>query len=176
MQTGAYEAKILSGSLEGVTGGAKGFYEIDYFDIEVKDSQSSAIPVGSDKSAFVIVVAGTGEVAGEKVVRGDLPILTSGDSIELTGGENLRVIVVAGAPIAEPVARYGPFVMNTAEEIGRRLKTTRRVSFRRRREGCCTHNSYRRFSSSFRLFAYLLMDFQRAFSIALAFIVCLSDK
>jgi redox-sensitive bicupin YhaK (pirin superfamily) len=50
-------------------------------------------------------------------VRGDLPILTSGDSIELTGGENLRVIVVAGAPIAEPVARYGPFVMNTAEEI-----------------------------------------------------------
>lgn len=117
VQTGAYEARILSGSLEGVNGGAKGFYEIDYFDIEVKDGQSAAIPVGSDKSAFVIVVAGTGEVAGEKVVRGDLPILTSGDSVELKGGQNFRVIVVAGAPIGEPVARYGPFVMNTAEEI-----------------------------------------------------------
>jgi redox-sensitive bicupin YhaK (pirin superfamily) len=60
------KAKILSGSLEGVTGGAKGFYEIDYFDIEVKDGQSAEIPVAADKSAFVIVVAGTAKLRAKK--------------------------------------------------------------------------------------------------------------
>ncbi len=117
VQTGAYEAKILSGSLEGVGGTAKGFYEIDYFDIEVKNGESAPIPIAAGRSAFVIIVAGAGEVAGEKVVRGDLPILTDGDSVDLKGEKDFRVIVVAGEPIKEPVARYGPFVMNTAEEI-----------------------------------------------------------
>jgi quercetin 2,3-dioxygenase len=117
VQTDAYEAKILSGTLDGVTGGARGFYDIDYFDIEVTNGKTAEIAISADKSAFVIVVAGTGEVAGDKVTRGDLPILTDGDSVELKGSVNFRVIVVAGKPINEPVARYGPFVMNTAEEI-----------------------------------------------------------
>jgi quercetin 2,3-dioxygenase len=117
VQTDAYEAKILSGTLDGVTGGARGFYDIDYFDIEVKNGKSADIPVSADKSAFVIVVAGAGKVAGDKVARGDLPILTQGDSVTIKGEEGFRVIVVAGKPIGEPVARYGPFVMNTSQEI-----------------------------------------------------------
>jgi len=45
-------------------------------------------------------------------------ILTDGDSVELTGGANGgRVILLAGRPLLEPIVQYGPFVMNTREEI-----------------------------------------------------------
>ena len=63
------------------------------------------------------MVAGSGEISGQKISRGDLPILGSGDVIQFKADEELRVIIVAGKPIKEPVARYGPFVMNTPQEI-----------------------------------------------------------
>ena len=113
----AYTAKILSGNLGGVQGGARDFYPIDYFDLQFKAGQSAEIPVAAEKAAFVIVVSGSGEIAGQKVVRGDLPILGDGEIIPFIAGDDFRVIVVAGKPIAEPIARYGPFVMNTAQEI-----------------------------------------------------------
>lgn len=116
-ENSAYTAKVLSGTLGGVQGGARDFYPIDYFDVQFKPGQSAEIPVAADKAAFVIIVSGSGEIAGQKVVRGDLPILSDGDTIQFTAGDEFRVIIVAGKPIAEPVARYGPFVMNTAQEI-----------------------------------------------------------
>ena len=45
-------------------------------------------------------------------------MLTDGDSVELSGGaRGGRVILLAGRPLLEPIAQYGPFVMNTREEI-----------------------------------------------------------
>ena len=45
-------------------------------------------------------------------------ILSDGDAVELTGGpEGGRVILLAGRPLLEPIVQYGPFVMNTREEI-----------------------------------------------------------
>jgi len=117
VETESYAAKVLSGSLGGVQGGARNFYPIDYFDVQFKPGQSAEIPVAADRSAFVIVVAGSGEISGQKISRGDLPILGSGDVIQFKADEELRVIIVAGKPIKEPVARYGPFVMNTPQEI-----------------------------------------------------------
>ena len=117
VETESYAAKVLSGSLGGVQGGARNFYPSDYFDVQFKPGQSAEIPVAADRSAFVIVVAGSGEISGQKISRGDLPILGSGDVIQFKADEELRVIIVAGKPIKEPVARYGPFVMNTPQEI-----------------------------------------------------------
>jgi redox-sensitive bicupin YhaK (pirin superfamily) len=48
----------------------------------------------------------------------EIAVLSDGDVVTLTGGdEGGRCILVAGRPIREPIARYGPFVMNTREEI-----------------------------------------------------------
>lgn len=56
-------------------------------------------------------------MAGETIEKHHLAILTDGDSVQLSSREGGRMILVAGRPIGEPVARYGPFVMNTFEEI-----------------------------------------------------------
>ncbi|GAB4443004.1 MAG: pirin family protein [Turneriella sp.] len=117
VETEAYTAKVLSGSLGGVQGAARGFYPIDYFDVKFKPGHSAEIPVAASHSAFVIIVAGSGDIADRKVARGDLAILGDGNAIGIKANEELRVIIVAGEPIKEPVARYGPFVMNTPQEI-----------------------------------------------------------
>lgn len=113
----AYRAKILSGSLGGLSGAARGFYDIDYFDVEFKPGKTADIAIATDKAAFLIIVSGEGQLGAETLVRGDLAILTEGEQLKLTASDEFRVIVVAGKPIAEPIARYGPFVMNTQQEI-----------------------------------------------------------
>jgi redox-sensitive bicupin YhaK (pirin superfamily) len=60
-----------------------------------------------------------GEGAGAvPVVAGELAVLGPGDEVRLTGrADRTRLILVAGRPLREPVARYGPFVMNTQAEL-----------------------------------------------------------
>ena len=50
-------------------------------------------------------------------------MLSDGDSVELTGGpDGSRVILLAGRPLLEPIVQYGPFVMNTREEIEQAIR------------------------------------------------------
>jgi hypothetical protein len=93
--------------------------------------QDWTLEVGSDVSialdngerALVYVFSGSARVGdGAKLVRdGQLAILGAGDVVRLRGPEQTdapaRVLLLAGTPIGEPVARYGPFVMNTREQI-----------------------------------------------------------
>ena len=52
------------------------------------------------------------------VQRGQMAVLGQGDHLELiAGSEGARLLLIAGLPLKEPVARYGPFVMNTPQEI-----------------------------------------------------------
>ena len=55
---------------------------------------------------------------GKPLARGELGVLTDGDSIRVEAtGEDARVLIVAGRPIGEAIAQYGPFVMNTPAEL-----------------------------------------------------------
>jgi redox-sensitive bicupin YhaK (pirin superfamily) len=57
-------------------------------------------------------------VGGERLQRSELGVLSDGEQLQLTGGDKpARLLVVAGRPLQEPVARYGPFVMNTQAQI-----------------------------------------------------------
>jgi quercetin 2,3-dioxygenase len=79
-----------------------------------------ALPAGHSAFAYVFereVAIGPADDAVE-LVRGQLAVLGDGDRLELRGGpQGGRLILVAGQPLREPVARYGPFVMNTQAEI-----------------------------------------------------------
>ena len=96
-----------------------------YLDVTLDRGSQFAHPLPESHSAFVFVYEGSvrvGEGAAAKEVRaGELAVLAEGGEVRLSGVDSgsapSRLILVAGRPLREPVARYGPFVMNTREQI-----------------------------------------------------------
>ena len=116
---GGARVRIVAGELDGVTGPVEGIATRPlYYDVALPaDGRfEEAVPAGHN--AFVYVYGGGIELAGQSVGTGQLALLTDGDGLNVSasGGE-ARFLLIAGRPIGEPVARYGPFVMNTKEEI-----------------------------------------------------------
>ncbi len=110
--------RIVAGELEGVTGPVSGVAtEPRYFDVRAGSGAGMSIPVPHGHNAFVYVYEGAIDVGGDGVSRGQIALLDAGDAVALTASSDARVLIVAGRPLNEPVARYGPFVMNTEAEI-----------------------------------------------------------
>ena len=70
-------------------------------------------------TAFAYAYEGAVDVAGENepAMKGDLLVFGRSGAVRFTARSASRLILVAGRPLREPVARYGPFVMNTKEQI-----------------------------------------------------------
>ena len=94
-----------------------------YLDVELAPGARTAATIPAGHSAFAYVYEGSAELgpdgAATKLGRGELAVLDRiGDELPIAAGDApTRLIVVAGKPLNEPVARYGPFVMNTPEQI-----------------------------------------------------------
>jgi redox-sensitive bicupin YhaK (pirin superfamily) len=115
--------KVIAGDVDGVRGPiAQPATDPLYLDIRL-DAQAAwqiALPPGHNAFAYVFegaAMIGEGEDA-RAVQAQELAVLGGGDTLALRAdGTGARLILVAGRPLREPVARYGPFVMNTREEI-----------------------------------------------------------
>ena len=89
-----------------------------YLDISIAAGAKFEQAIASGHNAFAYVYEGEVSVGAESVGKGELIVLGDGDSVTVSGNATTsRLILVAGKPIGEPVARYGPFVMNTQAEI-----------------------------------------------------------
>jgi len=112
-------AKVIAGRIGEVEGPVRQpATEPSYFDLKVDAGASfeHALPAGHNVFAYVY----EGEVAsGEAIAgKGELLVFGTGDAVRFEGrAPTSRLILVAGRPLNEPVARYGPFVMNTQAEI-----------------------------------------------------------
>ena len=113
--------RVLSGQFGDVAGPVAGVaVRPSYFDIELPPNVSVTPELPEDHTAFLYVFEGSAVVGEteERVQQHELAVLGDGSEVTLTSGEDgARMILVAGRPIGEPVARHGPFVMNTPEEI-----------------------------------------------------------
>ncbi|SVA10692.1 uncharacterized protein METZ01_LOCUS63546 [marine metagenome] len=114
-------ARVVAGEFSGATGPVQGISTDPIFlDLTLEAAKSVLIPLPTKYNAFIYVYEGSIQLGlkspGAK--RNQLAVLGSGSHIDLSGGSTgARIILVAGRPCNEPVARYGPFVMNTEEEI-----------------------------------------------------------
>lgn len=115
--------KLIAGRLLGAEGPiVQPATDPVYFDLDLAPGAALTLPVPAGHAAFLYVYEGNLDVlaaAGrQRLLRSELAVLGEGGELVVQGGsESTRAILVAGRPLREPVARYGPFVMNTREEL-----------------------------------------------------------
>ncbi|HET7300119.1 MAG TPA: pirin-like C-terminal cupin domain-containing protein, partial [Oleiagrimonas sp.] len=87
--------------------------------IALEAGATVTVPLPEGHHAFAYVFDGEGVAVGDEVLaHRELGVLSDGDSVTLKAGDAAaRLLLVAGKPLNEPVARYGPFVMNTTRQI-----------------------------------------------------------
>lgn len=89
-----------------------------YLDIRLDAEARLEVAVPLAHNAFIYVYDGAAAVSERGVTKGELAVLGEGDAVTLMATASAaRLILVAGQPLGEPVARHGPFVMNTREEL-----------------------------------------------------------
>lgn len=113
-------ARVVAGELFGVRGPVAGIAtQPVYLDVALAANAHIEIPLPKDHNALAYVFEGDAvQIDGKKLSRGELGVLSQGDSVSLAAGDSAaRALLVAGKPLNEPIAKYGPFVMNTPEQI-----------------------------------------------------------
>jgi len=96
-----------------------------YFDVSLPPNVPFEEPVAAGTNGFIYVYDGAITAAGSDdtgvdVSAGNLGVLGAGDAVRLVAGDTgARLLLLAAMPLGEPIARYGPFVMNTREEVMR---------------------------------------------------------
>ncbi|HXX30936.1 MAG TPA: pirin family protein [Myxococcaceae bacterium] len=120
-EDGLAEVKVVAGEALGARAVIETRTPIFFQDWTLRPGASVVVPVPAEHQAMTYVFQGDAQVAGGRVRDGQLGLLGPGDTLELGAppdtGAPARLLLLSGVPLREPLARYGPFVMNTREEI-----------------------------------------------------------
>ena len=113
--------KIISGKYQNKTGLVKGI-SVDpiYLDVSLENEKIFNYIIPSSHNVFIYLIYGEikiGSKAHDKLQNSTLISLTNGNSLKIFSVKKSQFLIIAGKPIGEPIARGGPFVMNTKEEI-----------------------------------------------------------
>ena len=111
------QIKIIAGTFSGITGPGRSHTGMLYYDISLDTGSDITVPIEDGWNSFCYVYEGAIS-CGQPVSKGHLAVLGTEDIFRCTSiKNNTRFILVGGMPLNEPVARGGPFVMNTKGEI-----------------------------------------------------------
>jgi|TARA_B100001094_G_C18194936_1_gene810073 redox-sensitive bicupin YhaK (pirin superfamily) len=115
-------ANVIAGSALGVEAVIDTVIPITYIHMKIQQGGTHVQPVEKGLNAMLYVFGGTVHVNDKPVHDGQLGVLTDGDEIVMTAIDSDAEFLILGGPeINEPIARYGPFVMNTRQEIQQAL-------------------------------------------------------
>jgi len=134
---GGVKIRVIAGTVDGVRGPVTEIAaDPTYLDVSIPPNGSFSQPIERGHSAFAYVFEGEGtfgitdEGDGETVSPPKLVVFDDGDYVKVRATrQSVRFVLVSGKPLYEPIARYGPFVMNTREEIEQALRDLRNGTF-----------------------------------------------
>ncbi|WP_088279277.1 pirin family protein [Ideonella sp. A 288] len=120
---------VIAGSSHGVDGAVtREATEPLYLDLHLGAGSRFEQPLPAGHNAFVYVYRGAVTIAGQAVPVQRMALLANDagtDGVVIEAGAEARVLLIAGRPLKEPIAQYGPFVMNTQQEIYQALSDFR---------------------------------------------------
>ncbi|MBV6492772.1 MAG: hypothetical protein LDLANPLL_00773 [Turneriella sp.] len=116
-ETDDFIVRLIAGDFEGTPGKAETHIPVHYFDVIFKGEGVFNHKFPKEFNAILIGVHGNAKAGGVEIAEGDIVVFGKGDGVQIEGYAGTRFLFIAGEPIGEPVARYGPFVMNTKDEI-----------------------------------------------------------
>jgi quercetin 2,3-dioxygenase len=127
---GGGQVRVIAGDYEGARGPARTFTPITMLDADLPPGGRLSVQLPATFNAMAVVTKGR-LVAGDRIANAGELVLFANDApgLELVAEEETHVIVLSGEPFDEPVVAYGPFVMNTMEEIRDAIADVNRGGF-----------------------------------------------
>ena len=113
---GKARVRVIAGEALGAKAVIDTHTPIVYQDWSLEEGADVTVPVAGNQNAVAYVFEGSARVGDREVAEGQLAVLGPGDAVRLRGGK-ARLLLLAGEPLGEQVEHYGPFVMNTYDEL-----------------------------------------------------------
>jgi redox-sensitive bicupin YhaK (pirin superfamily) len=125
--------QVIAGSTHGIAGAVqRAVTEPLYLDIELPAGATFEQPLPAGHNAFLYVFRGEVVVEGKAVPQARMAILDNAkaaDGVRIKAAQPARLLLIAGRPLNEPIAQYGPFVMNTQAEVFQAVEDFRNGKF-----------------------------------------------
>lgn len=110
--------KVIAGTFETVSSKVKTFSPINMYELNGPPNSKLKIPLSLGSNTLVFQLSGMSSIENQQIKKGNLGLLSkSGETFEIKFLEESKVMILNGEPLGEPVAAYGPFVMNTRQEL-----------------------------------------------------------
>jgi quercetin 2,3-dioxygenase len=110
--------EVIAGEFKGVKGPASTFTPIQMYNIRIKKGTSLSFDLPASYNTGILMIEGQAEVDGSTAPADNFVLFKNdGETISVTATEDSILLVLSGEPINEPIASYGPFLMNTHEEL-----------------------------------------------------------
>ena len=120
---GGGSVEIIAGEFDGVRGPASTFSPVHLYNVKVNKGASISIDLPAEFTTGILLIEGQAKVNESETVPTDHFVLfnNDGEEIFVEAAEESVLLVMSGEPLDEPIAQYGPFLMNTQEKSNGRL-------------------------------------------------------
>ncbi len=112
------EVEVIAGEFKGVKGAATTFTPLEMYNIKIKKTETLSFDLPENFNTGILVIEGAAIINGEKAPTDNFILFKNeGETISVEAQEDSILFVLSGDPINEPIATYGPFLMNTHKEL-----------------------------------------------------------